>query len=54
MHRVYRNGRLYDQLDPNTHAVLQIVRSLAEQYPGDQWEVKNEKGEVYYQAKTST
>lgn len=48
MHKIYRNGQLYDTLDPATHAVTQFACSLAQQYVGDEFTVTDAAGECYY------
>tara|TARA_R100000808_G_C2116479_1_gene128939 strand:- start:591 stop:791 length:201 start_codon:yes stop_codon:yes gene_type:complete len=53
-HAIYRNGRLYDSLDPETHAVKQIAASWARDMVGDQFEVRDENGEWYYRYKMVT
>lgn len=49
MHSIFRNGKLYDSLDPKRHAVIQITRSYARDMMGDTFTVLDENGEVYYQ-----
>jgi hypothetical protein len=49
-HSIYRNGVLYDQLDPTTHDVIQITRSLSYDMQDDLWEARDENDEVYYVA----
>ena len=53
-HRIFRNGRLYDSLDPKTHAITQYVRSLLETHPKDTFSVNDENGECYYQVGSLT
>ncbi len=53
MWTIHRNGRLYDTLDPKSHAVLQIARSLSSDNPGDSFTVKNETGETVGEFKTT-
>jgi len=50
IHLLYRNGRLYDSLDYDTHATTQIARMAAMlDFPDDTIELRDEKGEVIYQ-----
>jgi len=46
---IYRNGRLYDSLNPETHEVIQITESYAMDNPGDTWEVYKQDGELLAQ-----
>jgi hypothetical protein len=48
IHTIWRNGRLYDRLNSDTHAVTQIALSNQEDMPDDIFEVKDENGELYY------
>ena len=52
-HRIYRNGRLYDQLDPETHAILPHVRQMANEMVGDTFSVKDHTGQTYYEVKVT-
>lgn len=45
---ITRNGRVYDRLNPDTHSVLQIARSLADDMPRDVWQVWNDQAEMVY------
>lgn len=44
---IYRNGRLYDRLNPDTHEVLQIHRSYALDMPGDTWDCYKKDGSLW-------
>lgn len=51
-HRIYRNNRLYDDMDPKSHNVSQICRSYATDpnvsNPNDVWFCCDEQGLMYY------
>lgn len=53
-HYIYRNGKLYDSLDPRKYAVKQITSSYAEQWKGDTFTLKNEDNIVYYEVCVQT
>lgn len=48
MHKIYRNGRLFDTLDPLTHAVKQIAASYAGSDPGIEYTVCDGQDIQYY------
>lgn len=52
--KIYRNGRLYDSVDPDSRAVIQIAASLAGDMPGDSWEVRDHNGAIQYQRSPAT
>lgn len=52
-HTIYRNGNLYDRLNPITHSVHLLAIGLAEEYRGDTFTVEDEHGEEYYSIKVS-
>lgn len=47
---IKRNGRLYDSLNPDTHAVQQIFRSYAHDMPDDFWELFKIDGSLWMTA----
>lgn len=50
IHKLYRNGRLFDEMDSESHATIQIAASFADDMPGDKFELKDEAGETIYEA----
>ena len=48
---LYRNGRLFDQLHEDRHAVNQVFRSYADDWPSDLWELKDPYGVVQHSFK---
>ena len=44
--KIYRNGRLYDQLDSRYHAVIQMARGWSREMPNDHFRVTDHKGEL--------
>lgn len=48
MHSIFRNGVLYDRVNPETHAATQIAKMLAIEMPGDLFEVFDADGELFY------
>jgi len=53
LHHIYRNGRRFDSMDPDTHAVKQFCFSYASDDEGAQYEARDENGEVYYSAQVT-
>ena len=53
MYTIWRNGRLYDSLDPDSHDVKQITHSLAMDFYDDRWEARDENMDLYYSCQTS-
>jgi len=51
-HTIKRNGNVYDRLNPETHAVLQIARGYARDMPNDTWAIEDEQGEEYFSTYT--
>lgn len=49
IHKILRNGRVYDRLDADTHAVQQIASSYANDMVGDTLSVLDENDEPYYE-----
>lgn len=51
IHKLYRNGRLYDSMDTDHYATVQVARLAARiDFPNDTIELKDENGDVIYSA----
>ena len=53
VHKLYRDGRLYDQMDSANFATIQITASFARDMPGSKCELKDENGELLYECKVT-
>jgi len=49
-HTIWRDGSLFDKMDPATHAIKQIAASYSDDMHGSVFEVRDENGESYYSA----
>ncbi len=53
IHKLYRDGKLFDEMDADTRATSQIARSFAHDFPGSQFTLKDENGEAIYECKVT-
>lgn len=47
-HKIYRNGRFYDEVDPARFPVPKIVTDFAHDNPGNTYSARDEKGVEYF------
>ncbi len=53
IHKIYRDGKLFDEVDNETHHVKQIAQSYARDDQGKTFSVNDEHGEPYYEVTIS-
>jgi hypothetical protein len=51
IHRLYQNGRLFDEMDSKWYNTIQIAQSYANQYTGNTFVLKDENEAVIYECK---